>query len=97
MNKIIYGEAVVPGGVLISTVANPNSFDNFSVNGVPQLVHPYDKQADAGTFCIPLNISAAGISEAKDGANVTIQVVFDGGDGNLYQVMLPIFYPSNLC
>ncbi|KIM48434.1 hypothetical protein M413DRAFT_440166 [Hebeloma cylindrosporum] len=73
------------GGVLISTVANPNSFDNFTVNGVDQLVHPYAKQADTGTFCIPLNISAAGIAGATDGANVTIQVVFDGGDGNLYQ------------
>lgn len=92
----IYQETVLAGGVLISTVANPNSFDNFSVNGVPQLVHQYAKQADAGTFCIPLNISAAGIDGVKSGTNVTIQVVFEGGDGNLYQVIFSNFY-STVC
>jgi hypothetical protein len=72
-------------GVLISTVPNPNSFDNFTINGVPQFVHPYAKQPDAGTFCVPLNIGAAGIAGVTDGANVTLEVVFEGGDGNLYQ------------
>ncbi|KDR84760.1 hypothetical protein GALMADRAFT_52149 [Galerina marginata CBS 339.88] len=72
-------------GVLISTIQSPNSFDNFSVNGVQQLVSPYAKAPNPGTFCIPLNISAANIPGAKDGANVTIQIVFQGGDGNLYQ------------
>ncbi|KAF5311785.1 hypothetical protein D9619_003326 [Psilocybe cf. subviscida] len=72
-------------GAIISTVTNPNSFDNFSVNGVNQIVAPYGKEPNAGTFCVPLNISAAGIEGAKDGANVTIQIVFAGGDGNLYQ------------
>ncbi|KAG6911779.1 hypothetical protein DXG01_000025 [Tephrocybe rancida] len=89
-------------GVLISTVQNPVSFDNFSSNGVQQVVGPYAKEKDAGTFCIPLNISAAGIDSLKDGSNVTVQVysnklnqglliqvspqvVFAGGDGNLYQ------------
>lgn len=76
-------------GALLSTVANPNNFDNFSVNGVPQLAYPYAEEAGAGTFCIPLNISAAGISGVKDGANVTLQIVFAGGDGNLYQVLRP--------
>ncbi|KAG5341366.1 hypothetical protein C0989_011077 [Termitomyces sp. Mn162] len=72
-------------GVLLSTAQDPVSFDNFSVNGVQQIVGPYAKEANAGTFCIPLNISAAGIDNVRDGSNVTIQVVFAGGDGNLYQ------------
>ncbi|KAG5719315.1 hypothetical protein E4T56_gene13298 [Termitomyces sp. T112] len=72
-------------GVLLSTAQDPVSFDNFSVNGVQQIVGPYAKEANAGTFCIPLNISAAGIENVRDGSNVTIQVVFAGGDGNLYQ------------
>lgn len=75
-------------GAIISTVSNPNNFDNFSVNGVSQIVAPYGKEPNAGTFCIPLNISAAGIAGAKDGANVTVQIVFAGGDGNLYQVRI---------
>ncbi|KAF5377557.1 hypothetical protein D9615_005204 [Tricholomella constricta] len=72
-------------GVIISTVQNPNSFDNFSVNGEQQIVGAYAKSDDAGTFCMPLDISAAKIDGVKDGANVTIQIVFAGGDGNLYQ------------
>jgi hypothetical protein len=72
--------------VIISTVQNPTSFDNFSSNGVQQFVSPYAKEASAGTFCMPLNISASNATGVKDGANVTIQVVWSGGDGNLYQV-----------
>ena len=42
----------------------------------------------AGGFCFPLDLSNTGISGVSDGANVTIQLVFNGGDGNLYQVSL---------
>ncbi|KAF8898354.1 hypothetical protein BD779DRAFT_1666222 [Infundibulicybe gibba] len=72
-------------GVLISTVQNPNSFDNFSVNGQQQFVRPFANEAAAGTFCIPLNMSDSNIAGVRDGANVTIQVVLGGSDGNLYQ------------
>lgn len=72
-------------GVIISTVQNPTSFENFSSNGVQQFVSPYAKEASAGTFCMPLNVSASNATGVKDGANVTIQIVFSGGDGNLYQ------------
>jgi len=82
---------MVAAGVIISTVPNPNSFDNFTVNGERQFVRYFAKEEAAGTFCIPLNISAAGLDGVKDGSNVTIQVVFDGGDGNLYQVWSPIY------
>ncbi|KAF9014941.1 hypothetical protein BDQ17DRAFT_1228700, partial [Cyathus striatus] len=73
-------------GVAISTVQNSVSFDNFTESeGEFQFVHPYSKEENAGTFCIPLNVSAANISGVTDGANVTIQIIFDGGDGLLYQ------------
>jgi hypothetical protein len=44
----------------------------------------------AGGFCIPLDLSNTGISGVSDGANVTIQLVYNGGDGNLYQVSLRV-------
>ncbi|KAF8078385.1 hypothetical protein FPV67DRAFT_1465086 [Lyophyllum atratum] len=72
-------------GVIISTLQNPTSFDNFSKEGKQQIVGPYAKSDLAGTLCVPLNISANGVDGVKDGANVTIQIVFAGGDGNLYQ------------
>ncbi|KAF9042094.1 hypothetical protein BJ165DRAFT_1327426, partial [Panaeolus papilionaceus] len=72
-------------GVIISTVSNPNNFDNFTANGQQQLVRGFAHEDNAGTFCMPLNISAANIPGVGDGSNVTIQVVFEGGDGNLYQ------------
>ncbi|PFH50745.1 hypothetical protein AMATHDRAFT_60588 [Amanita thiersii Skay4041] len=73
-------------GVLLSTAQNPNSFDNFTNStGGQQFVRNYVKEPTAGTFCFPLDIAAANIPGVGDGANVTIQVVFAGGDGNLYQ------------
>ena len=76
-------------GVIISVFPNPNSFDDFNANnGQPQIVRGYAKAAAAGTYCLPLNISSAGIFGLTDGTDVTIQVVFNGGDGNLYQVSI---------
>jgi hypothetical protein len=39
-----------------------------------------------GSFCIPLPLNNTGIAGIKDGANVTIQIVYAADDGNLYQV-----------
>jgi hypothetical protein len=64
-------------GVLLSTAQNPTSFDGFS-----QLV-PFFQLEGEGVFCIPLNLASA--PSVQEGSNVTIQIVFDGGDGNLYQ------------
>ncbi|KAG5648154.1 hypothetical protein DXG03_006108 [Asterophora parasitica] len=72
-------------GVIISTLQNPISFDNFTVNGKQQIASAYAKNANAGTFCLPLDLAASGVAGVKDGANVTIQIVYAGGDGNLYQ------------
>lgn len=47
---------------------------------------PFFQTTGAGTFCFPINITSSGAPGIQDGANVTIQVIFDGGDGSLYQV-----------
>lgn len=36
-------------------------------------------------YCFPIDIATSNISGIQDGANVTIQVIFDGGDGVLFQ------------
>ncbi|KAF8078384.1 hypothetical protein FPV67DRAFT_1404369 [Lyophyllum atratum] len=67
-------------GVLAASAANPTSFDNFTQ------VIPFFQTQGEGLFCIPLDFSShANSTGFKDGQNVTIQIVFDGGDGNLYQ------------
>lgn len=73
-------------GVQISTVANPDSFDDFhTANGSDQLAVPYyESQGTQG--CIPVNISALSLPGVTNGSNVTLQLVQDGTDGNLYQV-----------
>jgi hypothetical protein len=38
-----------------------------------------------GLACFNVDLSKSGVSGIQDGANVTIEVVFDGGDGQLYQ------------
>ncbi|EIN13572.1 hypothetical protein PUNSTDRAFT_48521 [Punctularia strigosozonata HHB-11173 SS5] len=74
-------------GVLISTVQNPNSFDNFTTaNNQSQFVVPFQQKNGEGLFCLgPIDIGNLGISGVNDGANVTLEFVFDGGDGDLYQ------------
>jgi len=71
---------------LLSTVQNPTSFDNFTSSpGQQQFARNFSSASGAGEFCIPLNLSDTGISGVADSANVTIQLVFNGGDGSLYQ------------
>ncbi|KAI0963307.1 hypothetical protein AcW1_000417 [Taiwanofungus camphoratus] len=73
-------------GVLIATVSDPDNFANFSSSsGQQQLVVQYFETQGEGAFCAPINISAANIPGVQSGANVTVQFVFDGGDGELYQ------------
>ncbi|TFK23122.1 hypothetical protein FA15DRAFT_688082 [Coprinopsis marcescibilis] len=73
-------------GVILSTEQNPSTFDAFNfANGSQQFARGFATEDDGGTYCIPLDIAAANIPGAVDGANVTIQIVFDGGDGSLYQ------------
>ncbi|EPT04135.1 hypothetical protein FOMPIDRAFT_1021890 [Fomitopsis schrenkii] len=73
-------------GVIISTVPDPDNFANFTDSkGNYQMVVNYFETSGEGAFCAPINISAANIAGVKDGTNVTIQFIFDGGDGELYQ------------
>jgi len=68
-------------GVIVSTAENPTSFDNFT-----DTVVPFFQTNGEGLFCFHLDFaSSVNASNFKDGQNVTIQVVFDGGDKNLYQ------------
>ncbi|VDB84491.1 unnamed protein product [Peniophora sp. CBMAI 1063] len=76
-------------GVEISTKQNPTSFANFTANntdnGQEQLVRQFSQGSGEGSFCIPLDLNSTGISGVQDGANVTLQFIFDGGDGELFQ------------
>jgi len=67
-------------GVLVSTAENPTSFNNFS-----QVV-PFFKDSGEGLACIPIDLIAhTNGSSLQNGQNITLQFVFDGGDGELYQ------------
>ncbi|KAF9643645.1 hypothetical protein BDM02DRAFT_3123116 [Thelephora ganbajun] len=74
-------------GVLLSTSTSPTSFGNFHTSsGGDQLVVGYF-QGTGTSGCIRIMPTAAGISGIQNGSNVTLQMVFDGGDGRLYQCM----------
>ncbi|KAI0005484.1 hypothetical protein BJV74DRAFT_758097, partial [Russula compacta] len=72
--------------ILLSTVQDPTSFANFTNStGGQQLARNFANANGTGGFCIPLDLSNTGISGVDNGANVTIQFLYNGGDGNLYQ------------
>lgn len=71
----------------MSTAANPSSFNDFNFpNSSNQFVVDFFQTSGEGLACFNIDISKSGISGIEDGANVTIEVAFDGGDGLLYQV-----------
>ncbi|KAH9937484.1 uncharacterized protein B0H18DRAFT_199471 [Fomitopsis serialis] len=73
-------------GVIISTVPDPDNFANFTDSqGNDQMAVNYFETSGEGAFCAPIDIGAANIAGVQDGSNVTIQFIFDGGDGELYQ------------
>ncbi|KAH9853189.1 hypothetical protein C2E23DRAFT_885159 [Lenzites betulinus] len=72
-------------GSVVATVENPNSFDNFTSGGNFQFVVPFFKTSGEGGYCYPLDLASSGIDGVKDGANITLQFIYDGGDGQLYQ------------
>ncbi|KAI9460258.1 hypothetical protein BJY52DRAFT_290646 [Lactarius psammicola] len=71
--------------ILLSTVQDPTSFDNFTSSGQQQFARNFATGSGEGEFCIPLDLNNTGISGVQDSANVTIQLVFNGGDGSLFQ------------
>ncbi|KAH9176948.1 hypothetical protein EDB89DRAFT_1937279 [Lactarius sanguifluus] len=72
--------------ILLSTVQDPTSFDNFTTSsGQQQFARNFASGSGEGEFCIPLDLNNTGISGVQDNANVTIQFLFNGGDGSLYR------------
>ncbi|KAG6829976.1 hypothetical protein H0H92_002781 [Tricholoma furcatifolium] len=53
----------------------------------PRGIVPFFETEGEGLFCFPFNLSAVTnvTSPLKSGENVTLQFVYDGGDGILYQ------------
>ncbi|KIK97648.1 hypothetical protein PAXRUDRAFT_92813, partial [Paxillus rubicundulus Ve08.2h10] len=72
-------------GVIVSTKQDPSSFGDFNSSSGVQLAVPYFQQDGEGKYCFPIDLAQTGFSGIQDGANVTIQIIFDGGDGSLYQ------------
>ncbi|KAF7339665.1 hypothetical protein MSAN_02181500 [Mycena sanguinolenta] len=64
-------------GVNLSTSQNPQQFQDFSVP-----VFPFASESGEGPACFPLDLSSAGLT---NGQNITLEFVFDGSDGILYQ------------
>jgi hypothetical protein len=76
-------------GVLLSTKPNPSQQSDFNTSasgGSQQTVVPFTKQSGQGMWCIPIDITSLGLADVTDGANVTIELVFNGPDGTLFQV-----------
>ena len=74
-------------GVMLSTAAAPESFNDFhNSSGGDQLVVGYYQGTGTSGLCVRVNANEAGIPGIQDGSNVTLQMVFNGGDGILYQV-----------
>ncbi|KAJ6627164.1 hypothetical protein B0H10DRAFT_2429495 [Mycena sp. CBHHK59/15] len=66
-------------GVSLSTKEDPTSFQDFST------IIPFFQRSGEGVFCIPLDFSSTNATGLKDGLNVTLEIIFDGGDGELFQ------------
>jgi hypothetical protein len=80
----------------LSTAQDPTSFDNFTTSsGQQQIVRGFANTTGTGDFCIPLDLSNTGISGVLNGANVTVQFVYNAGDENLYQVGLRATLPAS--
>ena len=82
--------------MLISIEQNPSNFSvfNTSTTGV-QLPFAVDwfSATGAGEICIPVDVASLNVEGVGDGSNVTLQAMFAGGDGNLFQVInvFPLF------
>jgi len=83
-------------GVAVSTKPNPTSFNDFNNASGSQLAVNFFQTSGEGLACFNIDLSKSGISGVQDGANVTIEVVFDGGDGQLYQVLYVLWIDSIL-
>lgn len=71
----------------ISFDSNPTSFTQFntSSNGTNYSPLIPVNQIPEGAACWNVNVASLNVTDAKDGTNATLVVIFDGGDGTLYQ------------
>ncbi|KDQ19849.1 hypothetical protein BOTBODRAFT_27273 [Botryobasidium botryosum FD-172 SS1] len=88
---------------LISLNQDPTSLAQFNTTPSGQTIPPLAPftAVGQGSFCIPVNVGALNLAGVQSGTNATIQIQYDGGDGNLYQcadVTLSSTYtiPSNV-
>lgn len=65
--------------VYISNSSNPTSFDQFTQ------ITPFFQEAIEGLFCMNFDLSTTNATGLTSGENVTMQILYNGGDGNLYQ------------
>lgn len=74
--------------VAITLAEAPTKFDEFNATTNPGqggTVTPFFRVTNEGDLCWKTDISALKIEGAVDGAKATLQVIYDGGDGQLYQ------------
>ncbi|WVW82200.1 hypothetical protein I302_104206 [Kwoniella bestiolae CBS 10118] len=70
----------------ISTSSNPTSFNDFNTtsNGTSIPLATPIFQVKQGEYCFNVDLGGLGVG-LSNGSEVTLQVQYDGGDGNLYQ------------
>ncbi|WVQ85344.1 hypothetical protein IAT38_007509 [Cryptococcus sp. DSM 104549] len=70
----------------VSTSTNPTSFNDFNTtsNGTSIPLATDFFQVQSGEYCFNVDLGGLGIG-LTNGSEVTLQVQYDGGDGNLYQ------------
>ncbi|KAF8322165.1 hypothetical protein DL93DRAFT_2129722 [Clavulina sp. PMI_390] len=72
----------------VSFSSDPQSLSDFNTTTSGQaygLLTPTFSTTVEGSFCVHVNISSLGVSDAKNGVNATILMVYNGGDGTLHQ------------
>ncbi|EJD54612.1 hypothetical protein AURDEDRAFT_110183 [Auricularia subglabra TFB-10046 SS5] len=90
-NGLIFISSHHPSATVFVSIAlndNPTSFDDFNATTSPgkgATVLDFFKIDSEGDFCFDTDVSALGLADAKDGTEATLNVIFNGGDGTLYQ------------
>jgi hypothetical protein len=77
--------------VLISFAANPQNITQFSNSSDGAQLTNFIKLTKQGEACLPVNVQSLGLPNAKNGANATIQIQYDGGDGNCTSLPFELF------
>lgn len=72
---------------MISFASDPTDIKNFTQTSSGQDQPPIRDwfQIDGEDICIGVDITSVGYSSAHNGTNATIAVLYQGGDGSLYQ------------